>query len=277
VVFTLIDADNQGMNGNTMATVRMILAGLMACGFAFADDVASADAGLPAQTTAAKAKPAVTGKKPVKAAKVASVPIAPTRPSKNASDSKQASTRAGSGRMQVEEPKASVSMGTAKESRNWQKTHARGLTEVQKQAFRERKEKMEGLIAVIKEKRKALRDAKPEERAVLARELHSLILEKDLEKDPDPASAAASTARVGADAKASDHPTRPSAQADAVKPHADAAKKAEAAEQRRQRIERYQSQKKEELRRLQIEKQRSGLDNGVQPGSTLSVQAAEED
>jgi hypothetical protein len=265
-----------------MATVRMILAGagLMACGFAFAENAASVDADPPAKTATAKAKPATTAKKQAKAADFSGEPHS-VKASKAASEAKKASTRAGSGRMQVEEPNAAVSMGTAKESRNWQKTHARGLTEVQKQAFRERKEKMEGLIAVIKEKRKALRDAKPEERAVLARELHSLILEKDLEKDleknPDPASAAASTARVGAEAKASDHPTRPSAQADAVKPNADAAKKTEAAEQRRQRIERYQSQKKEELRRLQIEKQRSGLDNGVQPGSTLSVQAAEED
>jgi hypothetical protein len=93
--------------------------------------------------------------------------------------------------MQVEEPASAASSPDAKASKAWQKSHAKGLTEAQKAAFRERKEKMEGLIALIKAKRKALRDAKPEERAALARELHSLILEKD----PDPADLAA-TARV---------------------------------------------------------------------------------
>jgi hypothetical protein len=97
----------------------------------------------------------------------------------------------GPGRMQVEEPASAASAPDAKASKAWQKSHAKGLTEAQKAAFRERKEKMEGLIALIKAKRKALRDAKPEERAALARELHSLILEKD----PDPSDLAAA-ARV---------------------------------------------------------------------------------
>lgn len=81
-----------------------------------------------------------------------------------------------SDRMQVEEPEPGAT-GTDV-SKAWQKNHAKGLTDAQKAAFRERKEKMEGLIAVIKAKRQAMHDANPEERAVLARELHSLILDK---------------------------------------------------------------------------------------------------
>ena len=108
----------------------------------------------------------------------------------------------GPGRMQVEEPAAAVPDPNAQASKAWQKSHAKGLTDAQKAAFRERKEKMEGMVSLIKAKRKALQDAKPEERAALARELHSLILEKD----PDPSAvASASTARV--DDKTTNAPT----------------------------------------------------------------------
>lgn len=92
---------------------------------------------------------------------------------------KAPAAKAGAGRMQVEEPKASAPVSDARASKAWQKSHAKGLTEAQKKAFRDRKEGMETLITVIKAKRKALHDAKPEERAALTRELHSLILEKD--------------------------------------------------------------------------------------------------
>jgi hypothetical protein len=95
----------------------------------------------------------------------------------------------GPGRMQVEEPSTAASDPDARDSKAWQKSHAKGLTDAQKAAFRERKEKMEGMIALIKAKRKALRDAKPGERAALARELHSLILEKD--SDPSQVASAA--------------------------------------------------------------------------------------
>ncbi len=95
----------------------------------------------------------------------------------------------GPGRMQVEEPSSAASDPDARDSKAWQKSHAKGLTDAQKTAFRERKEKMEGMIALIKAKRKALRDAKPGERAALARELHSLILEKD--SDPSQVASAA--------------------------------------------------------------------------------------
>jgi hypothetical protein len=167
----------------------------------------------------------------------------------------------GPGRMQVEEPNGSAPMGSARESKAWQKNHARGLTDAQKQAFRERKESMEGMIAVIKEKRKAMRDAKPEERAALARELHSLILEKDAGSGPS----VTASARLGMDNSASQE----------VKATVSAAKdlkeeeKKEAAELRRKRIEDNQSQmkKNEEERKLQLEKLKQSLDNGKHKGT----------
>jgi hypothetical protein len=96
----------------------------------------------------------------------------------------------GPGRMQVDEPASATDNPDQRDSKAWQKSHAKGLTEEQKAAFRERKDKMEGMIALIKAKRKALQEAKPEERAALARELHSLILEKDT--DPSEMASAAS-------------------------------------------------------------------------------------
>lgn len=115
---------------------------------------------------------------------------------------KTPAAKAGSGRMQVEEPKASAPVSDARASKEWQKSHAKGLTEEQKKAFRDRKEGMETLITVIKAKRKALHDAKPGERAALTRELHSLILEKD------EGAAATAAARVEASAGASGKDTK---------------------------------------------------------------------
>ncbi|MEO6094681.1 MAG: hypothetical protein ABIW76_03030 [Fibrobacteria bacterium] len=234
-----------------MASIRMVLAGasLMAFGFAFAD-----------------AKPAHPANKNAKTG------VASPQEPKRGNESQKVSTRTGtvSGRMQVEEPKAAVPMGAAEESRDWQNHHARGLTEAQKQAFRGRKEKMEGMIAVIKEKRKALRDAKPEERAMIARELHSFILEKDSEaansgvsstsataasiagstaaaqanpstkeatKEATKETNRAATSRTGVDAQGNEHNASPSSQADAAKTEADDAIKAEAAEKLRKRLE----------------------------------------
>lgn len=79
--------------------------------------------------------------------------------------------------MAVDEPAPAAEPTPASESKAWQRKHSRGLTEEQKAAFRDRKAKMESLIAVIQAKRKAMRDAKPEERAAIARELHTLMLE----------------------------------------------------------------------------------------------------
>ena len=158
-----------------MATVGITLAfaGLLASGFAYAADGGAADAA----SKNAKASPSHVSHKASKAA-AGSVNEAPVAP--------------GPGRMQVEEPKTAAPVASARESKAWQKNHARGLTDAQKQAFRDRKEKMESMIAIIKEKRKAMASAKPEERAAIARELHTLILDKD----PGTASVGSATARV---------------------------------------------------------------------------------
>ncbi|GEM_PF-5178870 len=276
MVFTLIEADSLIRNiGNIMCTVRKTLAGAaflgsVASGLAFADGGASTitDASTSATSAAVtgQVKPAAAHasksvKKPVKAVA-----------SKNAPNVKAAP---GPGRMQVEEPKSSAPMGSAKESKAWQKNHARGLTEDQKKAFRERKEKMEAMITVIKEKRKAMRDAKPEERAALARELHSLILEKD---------PAAGTGTTGVTAAARVAPEKPAVAAPQVptpqiQSQQEAVKKNDASEVRRQRLEIYQlqQQKKEELRRQQMEKFKSGMESGPNSGTNLSSQGNDED
>ena len=93
-----------------------------------------------------------------------------------------AKSKPSAGPMKVEEPSDSGirnrDVKNVKISKE-QRALARGLTAEQKQAFRDRKEKMQEMIALITEKRQALQAAKPDERAALARELHSLILEKE--------------------------------------------------------------------------------------------------
>lgn len=158
-------------------------------------------------------------------AKTATAKAAPARPQESAP---------GPGRMQVEEPTTAARDTNAQTSKAWQKSHAKGLTDAQKAAFRERKEKMEGMVSLIKAKRKALQDAKPEERAALARELHSLILEKD----PDPSAvASATTARV------EDKTGAPATEADPDK----SPEKAKASESQAQ-------QRREEVRARQMER-----------------------
>jgi len=87
------------------------------------------------------------------------------------------------GQMQVEEPSVGASanppiLHSAKISKE-QRAPARGLSADQKQAFHDRKEKMQRMITLITEKRRALQAAKPEERAALALELHRMILDRD--------------------------------------------------------------------------------------------------
>lgn len=166
-----------------MATVRMTLAaaGLMVCGLAFANGMAAAT-GVPAASAVTVAEPDSPIAPSVSKSKTAKAKAAPagvgTKKSAKASTAIKPASRTrspGSGRMQVEEPKSAAPMSPGRESKAWQKNHSRGLTDAQKKAFRERKENMEGMIAVIKEKRKALRDAKPEERAALALDRKSVV------------------------------------------------------------------------------------------------------
>lgn len=210
-----------------MATVRITLTviGLLAFGAAFASGGAT--------STGSDARKTVS-----RSAKAASAPVAP-----------------GPGRMQVEEPKTAAPLSSARESKAWQKNHARGgLTDAQKQAFRDRKEKMEGMIAVIKEKRKAMAAAKPEERAVIARELHSLMLEKESGPGLSTAGGTVMSART-------DKPA--AAVLEEKSAGKEDAKKSEAADTRRKQAEvRQQEIRKEEIRKLQLEKLKS-LQNGI--------------
>ena len=81
-----------------------------------------------------------------------------------------AKSKPAAGPMKAEEPSDSGvrnrEVKSAKISKA-QHTPALGLTAEQKQAFRERKEKMQDMIALITEKRRALQAAKPDERAAL--------------------------------------------------------------------------------------------------------------
>jgi hypothetical protein len=288
MVFTLETGDNS----NSMATVRMTLAaaGLMVCGLAFANGAEVATHAAASTTVAASTS--VTEDADAPAASAASKPNATKASAGSTAGSRKAAktsirTKAASGakspvsgRMQVEEPKSAAPMSPARESKAWQKNHSRGLTDAQKNAFRERKESMESMIAVIKEKRKALRDAKPEERAALARELHSLILEKDpvANSPASTTSSTVSTARVLSAAPENPHgadksvpeaksPGQASERKDMKKAEA-----AEAAEFRRKRIEANQEQfrRKEEIRKQQIDKLKSSFETGFPPVGDLS-------
>jgi hypothetical protein len=83
--------------------------------------------------------------------------------------------------MQVEEPGFSQNppVNPERESVSWQvKTKPRTLTEEQRIAMEERRNRVQAMVEELKEKRKALDEASPEEKAERARELHAFIMEK---------------------------------------------------------------------------------------------------
>lgn len=90
---------------------------------------------------------------------------------------------AGPGPMQVEEP--SVGGGRPpiqpeKDQESWTARKNASLTPAQQAALKARQETMKDMMALIQQKRRALRDARPEDREALAQELHNLIIEKGL-------------------------------------------------------------------------------------------------
>jgi hypothetical protein len=87
--------------------------------------------------------------------------------------------KSSAGPMQVDQPSVKSSPTRTTKALKAKRAPARGLTAEQKLAFRVRKEKMQSMIALINEKRRAMEAAKPNERAALARELHSMILERE--------------------------------------------------------------------------------------------------
>lgn len=123
---------------------------------------------------------------------------------------------AGPGPMQVEEPQPGESrppIRPEEEQASWKDRKSAGLTPAQKEALRNRRETMEDMILLIRQKRCALREARPEDRQALARELHTLILEKAEEaergRDHEKLKAASRNAgRGGPDADAPDKSAR---------------------------------------------------------------------
>lgn len=88
---------------------------------------------------------------------------------------------AGPGPMQVEEPELKgpkPPIQPEKDQASWKDKKSASLTPAQKQALQVRQETMKDMVALIKQKRRALKDARPEDREALALELHNLILEK---------------------------------------------------------------------------------------------------
>lgn len=85
------------------------------------------------------------------------------------------------GPMQVEEPAMNgpkPPIQPEKDQASWKSKRSGGLTAAQQEALKARQERMEDMVALIRQKRRAIREARPEQRQALALELHNLILEK---------------------------------------------------------------------------------------------------
>lgn len=97
-----------------------------------------------------------------------------------------ASALAGPGPMQVEEPGRGAShppIEPEKDGESWKDKKSARLTPDQKAALKNRQQTMKDMMLLIQQKRRALREARPEDRRALAQELHNLILEKAQEAD----------------------------------------------------------------------------------------------
>lgn len=207
---------------------------LMVCGFALGVAVGtpSGNASAPPDT-AVKASAAIPPQKASSPGKVSAKAAKPGKPIRSGKP------RMGTpGKMQVAEPKAGRAPAADGGSKAWQVSHAKGLTEEQKQAFRDRKDRMQNMMALIKEKRMAMRDAEPERRAALAKELHNLILEE--EGQGQAASSAARTAPEPAGEKGG----------------AGGQRRKQAEFRQLQMEKRKEEMRKEEIRKLQIERLR---------------------
>lgn len=85
------------------------------------------------------------------------------------------------GPMQVEEPALigpKPPIQPEKDQDSWKAKKSASLTAAQKAALKARQERMDDMVALIRQKRRAIKEAKPEDRQALANELHSLIIEK---------------------------------------------------------------------------------------------------
>ena len=109
-------------------------------------------------------------------------------------------SRAVTGPMRVDEPSNNPAKKTEFKISKAQRERLRDLTFEQKLAFRLHQEKMQAMIGVITEKRRILQAAKPRERAALAMELHTFILDRESggRSAAVPARVSSPTATVGA-------------------------------------------------------------------------------
>lgn len=84
------------------------------------------------------------------------------------------------GPMQVEEPALDAPKPPIQPERDQESWTARssGLTDDQREALKARQERMDDMVALIRQKRRAIKEARPQDREALAQELHNLILEK---------------------------------------------------------------------------------------------------
>lgn len=93
---------------------------------------------------------------------------------------------AGPGPMQVEEPAvrgAQPPIQPEKEQASWKARKKAGLTPDQQASLKARQQTMKDMMVLIQQKRRALQEARPEDRQALAAELHGLIIEKGLASD----------------------------------------------------------------------------------------------
>lgn len=91
------------------------------------------------------------------------------------------SSMAGPGPMQVEEPDAQAAQPPIQPDQDregWKSRKNATLTASQQAALKSRQQTMKDMMALIQQKRLAIRDARPEDRQALAQELHHLILEQ---------------------------------------------------------------------------------------------------
>jgi hypothetical protein len=83
--------------------------------------------------------------------------------------------------MQVEEPAAHAvkpPIQPDKDQEGWRSRKNATLTASQKAALKARQDTMKDMMALIQQKRRAIREARPEDRQALSLELHNLILEQ---------------------------------------------------------------------------------------------------
>lgn len=101
---------------------------------------------------------------------------------------------AGPGPMQVEEPETEAiqpPIQPDKDGEGWKSRKNATLTAAQQAALETRQETMKDMMALIQQKRLAIREARPEDRQALAQELHALILEQSQGADRSRSRAAA--------------------------------------------------------------------------------------